>query len=341
MATCGVCGKNSIFPETFGALTLCKKCSIKVLSPAWKNKVFTTNDEIKAERDSVIRMARNSAFPESAINALAHYFNDQILDGLIKLFDGGAGQVLAVFDDHFVIDTQEEFDYEEIEDEYRAMMTPSLRGKGAYDPEEESRIDGQMISSAVQNAISGLAFGGSIGRGVMRASAGIASEIASKSKIKDAVSKEIADIELKVTFGLKELSYSDFEDAVLRLPVGEEDYGFIRFQKGSEPNPSKDYLFFFDDDDDDKKGIKKLHAIMQEKIILFAEERAQQEREAKIKARGERASQDALLIQAAIASAQQPQLSAPDELMKWKQLLDAGAITQDEYEVKKKRLLGL
>lgn len=117
----------------------------------------------------------------------------------------------------------------------------------------------------------------------MRAGAGIASEIASKSKIKDAVSKEIADIELKVAFGLKELSYSDFEDAVLRLPVGEEDYGFIRFQKGSEPSPSKDYLFFFDDD---KKEIKKLHAIMQEKIILFAEERAQQEREAKIKARG-------------------------------------------------------
>lgn len=340
MAACGVCGKNSIFPETFGTLTLCKKCSIKILSPIWKNKVFTTNDEIKAERDSVVRMARNSAFPESAINALAHYFNDQILDGLIQLFDGGVGQVLAVFDDHFVIDTQEEFDYEEIEGEYRAMMTPSLRGKGAYDPEEESRIDGQMISSAVQSAISGLVSGGSIGRGVMRAGAGIASEIAYKSKIKDAVSKEIANIELKVTFGLRELSYSDFEDAVLRLPVGEEDYGFIRFQKGPEPNPSKDYLFFFDGDDG-KKEIKKLHAIMQEKIIIFAEEKAQQEREEKIKAREEKASQDDPLIQAAIASVQQPQFSAPDELMKWKQLLDAGAITQDEYEAKKKLLLGL
>ncbi len=30
-----------------------------------------------------------------------------------------------------------------------------------------------------------------------------------------------------------------------------------------------------------------------------------------------------------------------DELMKYKQLLDAGAITQEEYEIKKRQILGL
>lgn len=34
-------------------------------------------------------------------------------------------------------------------------------------------------------------------------------------------------------------------------------------------------------------------------------------------------------------------ISAPDQLMKYKQLLDAGAITEQEYETKKRELLNL
>lgn len=34
-------------------------------------------------------------------------------------------------------------------------------------------------------------------------------------------------------------------------------------------------------------------------------------------------------------------VSAADELLKWKKLLDAGAVTQEEYEAKKKQLLAL
>ena len=116
MATCGVCGKNSILPETYGTLTLCKKCAIKILTPTWKNKVYSTNEEVARERDSVIRMATSAAFPQSAIDALQQYFNNRIMDGLIKRYDGGTGQILTVFTDHFAIDTHEKFDYEEVEE---------------------------------------------------------------------------------------------------------------------------------------------------------------------------------------------------------------------------------
>ena len=40
-------------------------------------------------------------------------------------------------------------------------------------------------------------------------------------------------------------------------------------------------------------------------------------------------------------NANQNQFSAADEIMKYKQLWDAGAITQEEFEAKKKQLLGL
>jgi len=35
------------------------------------------------------------------------------------------------------------------------------------------------------------------------------------------------------------------------------------------------------------------------------------------------------------------QISSADELIKYKQLLDGGAITQEEFNLKKKQLLGL
>ncbi len=41
------------------------------------------------------------------------------------------------------------------------------------------------------------------------------------------------------------------------------------------------------------------------------------------------------------ASAQAPSISATDELKKYKELLDMGAITPEEYEIKKKQLLNL
>ena len=35
------------------------------------------------------------------------------------------------------------------------------------------------------------------------------------------------------------------------------------------------------------------------------------------------------------------EISAADEILKYKNLLDAGAITQEEYDTKKKQLLGI
>jgi predicted Zn-dependent peptidase len=45
--------------------------------------------------------------------------------------------------------------------------------------------------------------------------------------------------------------------------------------------------------------------------------------------------------QSETAAASAPQLSSADELAKYKGLLDSGVITQEEFDAKKKQLLGL
>lgn len=344
MATCGVCGKNSIFPETYGSLTLCKKCSMKILTPTWKDAVYSTNDELMEQRDSVLKMARRAGFPQHAVDALAKYFNDQKIKGLIKIFAGGAGQNLVVFEDRFSIDTQEDFDDEEVGEAYRALMTPSLRGKGVKEPEEDSGIDGEMLAGVARDVLSGFAFGGGLGRSVVRAGVGVATGMAAKSQKGDAP-RAVANVELRVSQGMRTYKYSDFQDVRLRTPVGEEEYGFLEFQKGVDPDPAKDIYFFFKRGDSRKKGAKELHGYIQGRVIQIATQKVEREREAreaaKAKARAAREAKDALIAQALQSSRQSTQMSAPDELMKWKQLLDVGAISQQEYDAKKAQLLGL
>lgn len=344
MAVCGVCGKNSILPESYDSLVLCKKCALKIWSPKWKAKVFTTNEEIEKERDSVTKKALHLGFPQTALDALVRYFDDQKIEGLVRLFDGRVGQILTVFKGHCVIDTQDEFDYEEIDEAYRLMMTPAFRGKCSARPcEEETSIDGEALAGAAKDIISGLALGGSLSKSVMRAGAGLASSATSKPRKNEKA--VVANVELRIEYGLATLRYSDLEDVFLRMPVGEEEYGFIRFQRGKEPNPTKDKLFFFEESESSKKVVKELQRYMQKEVSSFVDERERMAREAEeaVKARAMEVEEakESLVIEAIKSSSAQTCLSAPDELLKWKQLLDAGAISQEEYETKKAQLLGI
>jgi hypothetical protein len=54
-----------------------------------------------------------------------------------------------------------------------------------------------------------------------------------------------------------------------------------------------------------------------------------------------RNSQTERIVSAIQNSAQPQTVSAADEIKKYKELLDMGAITPEEYEMKKKQLLGL
>lgn len=48
-----------------------------------------------------------------------------------------------------------------------------------------------------------------------------------------------------------------------------------------------------------------------------------------------------VLLPHVIATVDRPALSSAEELLKWKKALDEGAITQEEYDAKKKQLLGI
>ena len=61
-----------------------------------------------------------------------------------------------------------------------------------------------------------------------------------------------------------------------------------------------------------------------------------------IKSRQERSTNKYIIeLQNRKISPTQAQVSEADELLKFKKLLDAGAISEDEYNMKKKQILGI
>ena len=158
----------------------------------------------------------------------------------------------------------------------------------------------------------------------MRAGAGIASELLAKS---DNSSKEDLPVlpQFDVPYGKQAVKYEDVIDFQFFIPEGEETYGFLIFTVAPSPRKQKKIVFSFTRWDDRKKSVKEIAQFIEEKLDNLAVAK----------------EQESVVCQAAPLPGQNNTLSAPDELMKWKQLLDAGAITEEEYSAKKKQLLGL
>ena len=318
MATCDVCGKNSVLPEKIGKLTLCRPCSLKIHTPIWKGKVYTSNEDVRQDRKRIVSLARRAGFPDEAIDAIKRYFNKQLIEGLVEIISGGAGQNIVLYEDHFTIDTLDSFDSEEAQAAYRKMMRSS-----AFSGEDERWMD------AAGSVLQGMASGHSLKKSLALAGAGLAGDMLGSRKKQE---PEIADPE--IFHGMWNLKYSTFRDVFLLIPEDESaTYGFIEFQKGSRPNPARDVVFFFDRDRMGSRDIERLYRFLKDSIEKASEERIQRSREAKSRRKDEAEVAQTVIMQ--------PQVSAPEELMKWKQLLDAGAITQDEYNAKKAQLLGL
>ena len=116
--------------------------------------------------------------------------------------------------------------------------------------------------------------------------------------------------------GEKTLFYDDFTSVEFKAK-GLLSNGYIQFNvpghRQNTNNPAFDeYSFAFD------KKIEKQIRCFYERILAFK--------------KSYRSSNDTTIVN---------QVSAADEILKLKQLLDSGVLTQDEFDAKKKQLLGL
>ena len=328
MEVCSACLKKSLFSEKYGNVSLCKICSMKILSPAWKNKEYTTNDEVENQKQKVLNLANKNNFRPEVMEGISVFFESKKIEGLIKVFNGHNGQILTVCETYCIIDTTASFDYKEAEKAYLRLMKNGKRGGSAsYD----------MLDGIINNQMAVNIIGGVVG-GILPGGGGLKRQIAKAGKniVVSAVANQLGGGEsqensgenriiLHVQTGERVIKYNNYDIVKYIEPVGEEEYGFIKLQNSKyEHDSEKDVVFFFGHGTETKKEAGQLYEFIRDKVDEINKVMVDSQK-----------LENATPVQQANTSC------IADELLKFKQLLDMGAINQQEYEEMKKRLLGM
>lgn len=305
MLVCDCCGMPVQHRQPLGKANICKDCYGKINHSAWKTTEYEDNEEVEKNREKVLKVASKNSFPPIVVDGINKHFDSKIQKDLLYVVDGGEGQKLKVYVDHCVLITNDdEFDADAISVAYAKALKSGQP--------KESAISNSAAKSLARSVLSG---------GIVKAGINFATSAAI-----DAVADKYAPekAKFKVTMGSFKIDYHTFS-YVERKKVGDCEIGFIRFVNSTTNNHQNDDVLFFFGEDTSKLD-KAYKAIC--KSIDAAAQPVVQEVPAPIQ-----------------PSAPQPVTAATgsvaDEILKFKQLLDMDAITQEEFDAKKKQLLGL
>ena len=373
MAKCDVCGKASLLPEKFGEVNICKVCFMKVNGPFWKRQ-YAKNEDAEKQRCKALETAHKQNFPQPVISAINGFFMEQI--NAMQKCDA-CGQTVSALQSlgearlcnncHGKICNNEawkEEDYsdnKEVEENRKKVLKIAtkhgfpasvvdginkhfdshiqvglidtvygesqelkvfenrcvLETYGNFDDEEMSKRYARLIRKGshgglISNNVAKAVVHGVMGGGLVKAGMSLA-----KSAIVDMAVDAIAPdrTAFKVRKGKVTLDYSIYDIVEFQrvLSIGfEDELGYMRFKCSQQA--TNDVIFFFTNN----YAAEEMYTYICNRI-------------------------DAIKKKQLEKATRQPKehTSAADELLKFKQLLDMGAITQEEYDAKKKQLLGL
>lgn len=374
MAICDVCGKNSLLPERFGSVNICKVCFLKANGLLWKYQ-YDRYDEAEKQRQKALTIVSKQNFPDRVINAINEYFLDQ-LDTMVECdcckeyvqhlnkfgsiylcrqclnqidiaawretkyednvsVENNRQKVLNIAKKHnfspatiteinlhfdrllqkgllFVIDSK-------CGQKIRVFETHCiLTTKDQFDVETFSKMYGKvlkkrhpkenMFSNGAAKALARNVLTG----GIVRTGINLATSAAINATA-DAMAPEKGMF--RVVKGEFKIDYSTYGYVEFQRSC-DDDIGFIRFVNTlCGGNPSEDIIFFFMGDNSKPEAAYNsiLEGISAKKAVVSMP------KPEKVRVHG----------------------SAADEILKYKNLLDMGAITQEEYDAKKRELLDI
>lgn len=316
MEICSGCGKKSLLTERYGQVRLYKVCALKVLSPTWKHKVYEDNEEVERQKEKVLAMAQKNGLRPQAVEGLGNYFDGFHVEGLVKKLGGKKGQRLILCETECIIETTGDFDYLAAEKAYRQIQSGRRGGDTPLEGILDSQIAIGILGEVVGSALPG---GGLVKNQIKRAGRNLAAQTIS-AKLQGNQEQRTAgrSLAFSIRTGERRAAYSQYDMIQYAEPVGEETYGFLLLQSSQRlEDPAEDIVFFFGSDEKIKRGAHQAYLFLKSHLAVPPEEKEEE------------------IPEPSKANA----LAA--EILMYKQLLDMGAITQEEYEAKKKQLLKL
>ena len=314
MATCMACGKTALLTTTFGNVILCKNCGSLVNASAWSSRDFASMDELVTQKTEAIQKATNNNMPQGVIEDIANYFDQYIDTGFVTSINGKAGQTLKVFSVYCIVTTKS--------DEKQVALQNMF---SQFDDGSEDE-DSSLISSA--DVVKGLMTGKMVQTGI-----GIAVNATLNQEKKTRERRK--NIDRLITVGERRIDLRNMSSVEVYSRSNTAN-GYLRFvPKGVSSNRlyNCEYFFFNNSLPFETKKIKQKVESLKDTLNLkiFNLQRDIQKAE-QIKRDIEMDEKD---------NQQQNKVDAFEEIRKFKQLLDEGIISEAEFNMKKKELLGL
>ena len=129
---------------------------------------------------------------------------------------------------------------------------------------------------------------------------------------------------LNISSGDKKIYYAEYDIVTFYGPISEEEYGFIRFQNSHLADESNmDVIFCFVNTKSKVNQANEIYNYIQSQIASINESKLNN------------------VMEQPQMTEKNEAIQVPDQILKYKELFDVGAITEEEFTAKKKQLLGL
>lgn len=329
MQKCDACGEKMLTIVKMNNAKICKKCYSKIELKEWKNKNYVSREQLDTEKDKIIQIAQKNNYPKEAINFIDNTFESKAEKNWMYTINGNAGQILKVYEDYFSINTTNEFDIDSIAEEYAKICSEDHPKKNNQYSKDDAQdiVRGMMGSTGglVKDIlVAGITKKSITSKGINAMTNRFANKM--ESTIINAVGKAYDETypekkNFKQHKGERIYKYTDFEILEFR-DIGDDTLGYFKFQnQNTIKNSDYDVLYFYDCDakDDIIKIMPQIYSYMKKKIN-------RKEKETNNEKNSKNETNNSLII---------------EDIKKYKELLDMGAITQEEYDKKKKQLLDL
>lgn len=326
MEICDCCGLPVQNRQRLGDAFICKDCYSKINNSAWKTKEYDDIETWKANRAKILDIATKNNFSPIVIEGIKQHFDEKVEEGFVRKVNGHENQILMVYEDRCEIITGSGFDFDEMEEKYIQLMMPGKRGAAINEWADDS-IVGTFIDMAndITEPFKEM-FDDIVGEFVPLGAIRNAKNKVPWNPVAQQRKLIESQVMLNVQQGTQVVYYSNYDVFKLRTPVNDEETGFLKIQNSRTlSDPSSDVVFFFSDGDKTIKGVREACSYMQK-------------RAAEVKREAQTPNLQPPIQERVVAPVQS---SVADEILKFKQLLDMGAITQEEFDAKKKELLRL
>lgn len=348
MAKCVACGKNILITNNMGNTTFCNNCASIIGLSRWKRREFTSISELIDYKNTAIQSAIQSGFTNEVVRIIEEYFDTYINAGYVTSFNGKAGQILKIFTDFCIIDTKNDIKKNELINKFSFDDSNDIED----DDDDDSFFNADNIGRITKGLMSGKLVQTGVG---LAASAVVNSKAKEKAEERRAKLEEAKQREKKrnmeqlICVGEYKVDLKNY--IRVETVYGTNDLiGCLRFVPRATNLRDKyscTYFFFNNssiipfESRKIRQEVEALRNMLNERLVKINAEIEQMAYEEEIRREAEAKAVYEANFHREEKNQEVGKEDVFDRIRKFKELYDEGIISEEEFNKKKKELLGL